>query len=220
MEATETNKHRSYDRGSLGDGYLRREFGDYLASGGSDESSAGDTAVAAYFDYHVSRLVNLFVISGSTDMKSLVTMLTTIVQTAFQVFLSEGRKGLRESECISGAGRVFYRPVASAPSTVAELGGLGSGRPGVDMITGTESAEAVPCLEASFGLSAVQLESLRAHPRVLRHLMNALEGAVPLNLDYRVVFSVDKSDHSFRLSRNEKTGSSPFLGITSSLGSG
>ncbi len=180
--------------------------------------------LTAYFDYHVAKLTNLYVTSGSVDIKSLTTMLTSIVRTAYKIFLSKNRDEVMASKLIEGEANLSYHRTSTPDLPAARLGASGSCEAGVNMILGKLSAEAITRLDISIEISAFQLRQLRRHPWVLGHVLRAFETAVPLNIDFRLSFCVRAEDRSFRLVSSKPAlksdAPSPLLGITSALGSG
>jgi hypothetical protein len=214
-----TNNLTSYSRGSVGNAYLRRDYSQYAASPRDAEDSTASQLLAAYFNYHVTKLGNLYVASGETDIKSLTTVLTTICRMAFTVFLSKNRDEVRASERIKGRGSLSRRHAVASKSPATRLGVADSCESGINMILGQKSAEAVARLIVTMTISETQLRTLRENPMVLGCILNAFEKTVPLNLDYCLMFSVRELDRNFELGQPAvRTATAPLLGITSALG--
>lgn len=224
MNAKQQAKRYAYARGAVADELLRRGLAAHLVETALQDPSPADKLLTSYFDYHVSRLINLYVVSGSVDLESLSGMLTTITQVAFQVLLSKDKAERRASGEIQGK-TVLYRHGATASELpAARLGVPGSCEAGNNMILGALSAEEVACVELTITTSVEQFMLLRANPKVLVRILDALESAIPLNLDFRLKFSVREEDRSFRLSSSKTskttTATAPLLGITSALNAG
>lgn len=226
MGSGKTAKRYSYDRGGVAHEYLRREYARYLSSREQAVPGAADKLLDAYFDYHVTRLVNLYIVSGSVDIKSLTMVLTTIVRVAFKIYLSKNKDEVRATGEIKGRAVVTHRTPSTSESPSARVGVGGSCEPGTSLILGASAAEAVGRLDVTLTTSINQHLLLRDHQRVFERIMDAFERAVPLNLDYRVILAVREEDRTFKLPpARTKTvaaaaASVPLLGITSALGLG
>jgi hypothetical protein len=196
----------------------------HLSSRKDAASTPADELLVAYFDYHVTRLINLFVSSGSTDITSLSTVLTSLARIAFKIFLSKDREEVTASGQIKGGGIISHRRASTGDLPAARLGQAGSCETGTSLILGERSAEAVSRLDFTLTTSIGQHLLLRDHPRVFACIMEAFDRAVPLNLDFRVQLAVREEDRSFLLRSSKRkraaASSEPLLGITSSLGSG
>ena len=225
MGSGKTAKRYSYERGAIAHEYLRREYARYLSSREQAVPGTADKLLDAYFDYHVTRLINLYIVSGSVDKTSLTTLLTTIVRIAFKIFLSKDKEEVRATGEIKGRAVVRHRTPSTSESPSARVGVGGSCEPGASLILGASAAEAVSRLDITLTTSINQHLLLRGHPRVFERIMEAFDRAVPLNLDYRIILAVREEDRTFKLPpARAKTASAaasaPLLGITSALGLG
>ena len=213
---------RDYERGTIAHGYLRAEYLRYVTSREDAPATPADELLAAYFDYHATRLINVFVASGLSDIKSLTTMLTSLVRIAFRVFLSKNKEEVSASGKIKGEGVISHRRASTSDLPAARLGREGSCEPGTGLILGERSAEAVSRLDITLTTNIEQHLLLRDHPRVFAHIMDAFDRAVPLNLDFRVKFTVREEDRTFKLPAAKPAagaaGSPPLLGISTALG--
>lgn len=206
-----------YARGSIETGYLHDKYEDFLERQGADETSPEDELISSYFDYHVTRLINLYLLSPASGRDDLESLLEMIVRLAFRIMVARDLDEVKACEQIRAhtvLGRVAVDDVKGAHF---ELGREGKSESGRNMILGASTSEEVPRLELTVEISLRQLTALRSRPNVVRTIMNALEDAVPLNLDYTLGFRVRLEDCSFRLAAADR---SPMLGITTALGAG
>ena len=64
---------------------MRSIYADFLDKFDPKNLPESEDLIHAYFDYHVTRQLNLFLMSGSNDEASLCTLLTTISRLAFKI---------------------------------------------------------------------------------------------------------------------------------------
>jgi hypothetical protein len=216
MSTSPPEKATVYARGSVKIGYLQDEYQSHIAREDTGEPNPEDELIHAYFDYHVTRLINLYLLSRSSGLDDLTSMLEMIIRLAFKIMLARGRDELKACDDIRVDSLLGHVAIEDSKGAHFTLGNKGESEPGFNMILGASTSEEIPRLEMTVEVSSRQLEALRSHPEVLRHVMNNLEDAVPLNLDYSLGFRVTSEDCSFRLAAARP----PMLGITTALGMG
>jgi hypothetical protein len=217
MSASRPGNTTEYTRGDVEIGYLHREYEAYLARQSAGEASPEDEMVGAYFDYHVTRLINLYVLSRASSLDDLESLLQMIVRLAFKIMVARGLDEIKACDQIRADTYLEHIAVADMTGAHFELGREGQSESGRNMVLGSSTSEEIARLELTVEISLRQLTALRSNPNVLRCILGALEDAVPLNLDYTLGFRVRSEDCSFRLAVADR---SPMLGITTALSTG
>ena len=219
--AGKNTKARRIERGSVGDDYLRREYDAFRRSAGErseePESSPEARLARACFDYLVRRLIDQYVASGSGGLAGLRETTDRLARTAFEILLAADREQVKAVEAIGTTLVIGFAHERDRAGVGASLGGKGRCEMGRTMIVGETSAEEVPRLDCTIGISAAQLRDLRSHPDAMEALLDAFDRLVPLHMDYRLYFSVSPQDRAFRLGASGAEGA-PLLGITTALG--
>jgi len=227
--AGKKTKARRIERGSVGNDYLRREYDAFrrLAiersergeRGEEPESSLQARLARACFDYLVRRLIDQYVASGSGGLGGLRETTDRLARTAFEILLAADREQVKAVEAIGTTLVIGFGHERDRAGAGASLGAKGRCEMGRTMIVGETSAEEVPRLDCTIGISAAQLRDLRSHPDALEALLDAFDRLVPLHMDYRLYFSVSPQDRAFRLGASGVgVEGAPLLGITTALG--
>jgi hypothetical protein len=228
--AGKNTKGRRIERGSVGDEYLRREYDAFRCSA-VERSERGERSeepqsslpaelarlARACFDYLVRRLIDQYVASGSGGLGGLKETTDRLARTAFEILLAADREQVKAVEAIGTTLVIGFAHERDRAGAGASLGAKGRCEMGRTMIVGETSAEEVPRLDCTIGISAAQLRALRSHPDALEALLDAFDRLVPLHMDYQLYFSVSPQDRAFRLGASGAEGA-PLLGITTALG--
>ena len=209
-------------RGTLGNSFLTPVD---LKSNDRQAESPEEKLTRKYFEYRVQRLLRTYRLSDANDLEGLRGLLESAVRLAFGIVLSKTREESKEADKVPVRLRMTFAAESLEREKASSLGDVMQCILGHNMILGRESSEAVPCVQIRIELKMSQLSSLRSNPRVLRHIMFALERLVPLNLDYRLSFVIRKEDWCFRIDqsatrKDAADAAAPVLGVSSVLGAG
>jgi hypothetical protein len=230
MTARNTTKPRAIKRASVGNSYIRRDRAAWKVSG-TPEKSTHERLCSAWFDYHVRRAVDRFILSGAHDKKALAGCLNAIVQAAFHILLARNGAEVAAARNIHSTGVVRRARLWDTNGRGARLATARRCELGRSMILGDAAAEQVARFELTVEMSVFQIHRLRARPDVVDEILAAFEPAVPLNLDYRLYLAAHADERAFRLAGNSQSsktkkpagsdsgpGRFPLLGITTALG--
>jgi hypothetical protein len=212
-------------RSSFGNRYIRKDYFVLAERSSREEAVPEEVLAKSYFEYHVRRLLRVYLLSDANELESVGTLVRELVILGFRVLLSKNKGDLKAADGIRVESKTVFEKESCPARDGLTLGDSARCRLSRSMVLGSATAEAVPTLDIRVELSLRQLRAFRRHPRAMRYLEDALAAALPLTLDYRLTFSVQKDDWCFHLdhSRGRDAGkrfNPPALGITSVVGAG
>ncbi len=191
----------------------------------AEETDDLASLLRSYYEFRVWRHVRAFILSSSNDQASLHKLVQTVIRLGFLILLSRTKEEAQAARQVLVETKFTCQRIGSQPLMEASGSGfaLGHAAIGRDIALGSSPAETVWTLTIEVELKMSQATMLRQRPDVVESIMNALERAVPLNLDYVLRFRVDESDFTMQLMRadekQEEAGvAPPVVGLNTALG--
>jgi hypothetical protein len=210
------------ERGCYGDIYFQAKYKSRLDQICTSDSSTTDNLFNAYFLYLCSRKLRLIRLAGGDNLEGIRAYLEHAAVVLLEMIGPEGWGTARHSSQAQARVSIGHEHMSTDYARAFKLGYNNKSELGVRTVLGTSTSEATPRLDIEVVVHLYEWEALMQQPGALVNLMEACDYAVPLNLNFRIHFSIHADDGVFVLSPRSKSAEhgviQPFLGVNSVLG--